>query len=168
MSISVTIGNTIINFPDSASDPNWAAPVIEFVQAVEDSLTSVVGPFDISPRIMNIDSFDVVTDQPVSDTVVPLNFPTAVFPANGVRSAVINYNVYRNSTTATVTEAGTINIVYNPAASPTWNIQREYVGEANITFSIDGTGQVKFTTTTITGLNHVGRLGYQAKAYEQS
>jgi hypothetical protein len=39
MSISITIGNTIINFPDSASDPNWAAPVIEFVQAVEDALT---------------------------------------------------------------------------------------------------------------------------------
>jgi hypothetical protein len=117
---------------------------------------------------MNIDSYDVVTDQPVTDGVKPLNFPTAAFPANGVRSAVINYNVYRTSTATTETESGTINIVYNPAASPTWELQREFIGDAHITFSIDGTGQILFSTTSIGGVNHVGRLGYQAKAYEQS
>lgn len=168
MAISVTIGNTIINFPDSASDPNWAPPVIQFVEAVAAVLSSVVGPFDIPPRIMNINAFDIVTNQPVTDGIIPLTFPTTTFPGNGVRGATINYTVYRNSTATTVVENGTLEIVFNPATVPTWEIQREYVGDANITFAIDGTGQVTFSTTTIGGVNHIGRLGYQAKAYQQS
>jgi hypothetical protein len=168
VAIPITIGNTIINFPDSATDPNWAEPVIQFAQSVEEALASLVGPFDISPRLMNINAYDIVTDQPVTDGVVPLNFPTAVFPAQGVRGAIISYQVYRTSTASTVVENGELNIVYNPASSPAWEIQREFVGDANITFTIDGTGQVKFSTTTIGGVNHVGRLGYQAKAFKQS
>lgn len=168
MAIPITIGNTVIDFPTSTNDPNWSPPIIEFAQAVQDALASVVGPFDVPPSIMNIDAYDTVSDQPVTDTVNPLTFPTVAFPGNGVRGAFIRYTVYRNSTATTVTEIGTLSVVHNPASTPVWEIQRDYVGDASITFSIDSTGLVKFSTTSIGGISHVGRITYVAQALKQS
>lgn len=168
MAISITIGNTVIDFPTSASDPNWAPPVIEFALAVQDALAILVGPFDVPPTVMIIDPYDVVTDQPITDTVNPLAFPVVAFPGNGPRGAFIRYTVFRTSTATTVTEIGQLSVVYNPASVPTWEIQRDYVGDAHITFTIDSTGQVKFSTTTIGGISHVGRITYVAQALKQS
>ena len=168
MSIPIVIQNSVIDFPSSAQDPNYAPGIIQFAQAVEQALASVVGPFDIPPTIMNIDSYDVVTNQPITDSVQPLSFPVSAFPSNGVRAAFIRYAVYRTSTATTVTEAGNITLVYNPDGSPVWQIQREYIAGANISFSIDATGQMFFTTTTIGGTNHVGRITYVAQALKQA
>lgn len=168
MAISITIAGTQIDFPQSAQDPNWSSGVISFAEAVEDALAGVVGAYDIGQRIMNIDAYDVVSNQNVTDGVRPLNFPVAAFPSSGVRGATVSYAIYRKSTTATLTEYGTLYLVYNPDASPVWEMSREYTGNANITFDITSTGQVRFTTVTIGGASHVGRITYTAKSLEQA
>jgi hypothetical protein len=117
---------------------------------------------------MTIDAYDVVSNQNVTDGIRPLNFPTATFPSSGVRGAIVNYTVYRKTTTSTVTEIGTLQVVYNPDASPVWEISREFTGDASITFDITSTGQVRFSTVTIGGTGHVGRITYTAKALEQA
>lgn len=168
MAISLTIAGTQIDFPESAQDPNWSSGVISFAEAVEDALAGIVGTYDIGQRIMNIDAYDVVSNQAVTDGVKPLSFPTAAFPSSGVRGATVTYAVYRNSTTATKVEFGTLIVVYNPAASPVWEISREYTGDASITFDINSTGQVRFSTVTIGGSSHVGRITYTAKSLDQA
>jgi hypothetical protein len=35
MSVRITIGSQVIEFPSSGADPNWAPAVIDFAQAVE-------------------------------------------------------------------------------------------------------------------------------------
>lgn len=172
----IIIGSTVIDFPESAGNPNWADKVIQFAQAVESVLATLTGPFDVPQKIMDIDAYDIVgttdlqngellTGQEVSDGVTPLAFPISVFPAEGTRACFIRYSVFRTSTIATKAEAGSIIAIFN---GTTWSYHKDKVGDANITFGIDTSGQVKFATTSIGGLNHQGRITYVAQGLKQS
>jgi hypothetical protein len=176
----ITIGNTVINFPESANNPNWADQVILFAQAVESTLAGIVSDFDIPQRVMNFDlnpSPTVFT--PITDGVTPLQFPTAIFPASGVRAAFIKYAIYRKSDTELATEAGSITAIYN-GSSWTWNddgVGSNSFSGANsakasgVEFNITAAGQVemKFNSgTALTGTNQIARITYSAQTLKQS
>lgn len=156
MSIPITIQGTIINFPSSGESPNWSQPIIDFAKATEAALNSFVGPFDIPPQIY------IMTSNANSNVDLPnLSFPTA-----NVQGAVINYSVFRNTTAETITETGSLLVNYNSTAGVglKWEISREYIGNANVTFNITDVGQVQFSSTLIAGSGHNGNITYQAKA----
>lgn len=159
MSISINIGGTIINFPSSGQSPNWSEAVIEFAQAVESALQGIVGPFDIAPQIYTMTS-NVNTDIDVSNLA---------FPTSQVRGAFIRYSVFRTTTTNTVSESGNLIVTYNPdaATNEKWAITRDFVGDADITFSITDVGQVTFSTTSLAGASHTGAITYTAQALLQ-
>lgn len=156
MSIPISISGTTINFPSSGESPNWAPAVIEFAQAVAGVLTSVAGPFDIAPQIYVM----------VSNANTNISVPNLAFPTTTVRGAFIRYAVYRNTTGATVVETGNIMVVYNPAGAVNnkWQITRDYVGDAQVTFSITDVGQVQFSSVLLTGSSHTGTITYTAQA----
>lgn len=154
--IPITISGTIINFPVSGSSPNWSEAVIDFAVAVQDALASFVGPFDIPPQIYIM----------VSNVNANVNIPNLTFPTSRVQGAEISYSVFRNTSTQTVSESGSILINYNATAATgsKWEIAREYVGDAQITFTITDTGQLQFSTTLLSGTAFNGKISYQAKA----
>jgi hypothetical protein len=157
----IVVQNQIIQFPDSATSPNWAPPVIQFAQAVANALSLLVGSADVFPQNFTIDAFNGVTNQAI---------PNLLFSTAAVRGAIIRYTVFRSTSTTTVAEAGQILIVYNPA-NPTnnkWEIQREYTGNANTTFSITDTGQVQFSNTALGGISHTGKIAFAAQALLQN
>lgn len=156
MSVPITISGTTINFPSSGESPNWAPAVIEFAQAVAGALVSVAGPFDIPPQIY------VMT----SNANTNVNIPNLAFPTSTVRGAFIRYAVYRNTNSTTEVETGNIMIVYNPAGpgGNKWAITRDFVGDADVTFSITDVGQVQFSSTAISGSSHNGVITYTAQA----
>lgn len=155
---SITIQGTLIDFPDSAQSPNWAEPIIQFAQAVEQALSSVAGPFDVPPQIF------VMT----ANVNTNIALPSLAFPTSTVRAAFIRYAVFRNTTgggASTVAEAGNMVVVYNPdSIGAKWEITRDYVGNAEVTFTITDDGQVKFSSTSITGSSHTGQITYTAQA----
>lgn len=158
---TITIKGTPINFPDSGTSPNWAPAVIQFAQAVADALSLLVGTADVTPQNFTIDSFNPVTNQ---------DLPNLQFSTSIVRAAFIRYSVYRNTSTTTVAESGIMIIVYNPA-NPTnnkWELIRDFTGDAQIDFNITDTGQVQFTTQTLGGLSHNGKIAFAAQALLQS
>ena len=157
---TITIQGTPINFPDSGESPNWAPAIIQFAQAVEDTLLAVAGPFDISPQIY------VMT----SNVNTNVDVPNLAFPTSTVRGAFIRYTVFRSTTTTTVAESGTINIVYNPdnPIGNKWEIVREYDGDAQVTFTITDVGQIQFSSASIAGVSHAGKITYSAQALLQS
>jgi len=157
---TIIIQGTPIEFPDSDQSPNWAPAVIQFAQAVESALSIAVGTFDVSPQVMNIDAYNPGTN---------VNINNLSFSTTQVRGAFIQYTVYRNTSTTTVVEGGTIEIAYNPdgPVNNKWEISRVRTGDASITFSITDVGQMQFSTSTLGGIDHVGRLSYEAKALEQ-
>jgi len=156
----IVIAGTPIQFPDTKASPDWSESVIQFAEAVESALSSVVGSFDVAPQSFVIDAYN-----PGSG----IDIPNLAFSTTSVRSAFIRYTVYRNTSTTTVTEAGTITIVYNPTnpVGNKWEIIQERAGDASISISISDTGQFSLTTSTLSGLNHVGKVSYQAQALAQ-
>lgn len=161
---TITIQGTVIEIPDSAQSPNWAPPIIEAFQAIADALSSVVGEFDIPPKIMDIDAYNPGININITDGSTSLAFPTS-----DVRGAFVRYSVFRTTSTDTAYETGELMVVYNPNGpnGNKWEVAREYVGDGLITFYMTDTGQIQFTTTAMGGINHEGRLTFLAQAVLQ-
>lgn len=161
MAISINISGTVIDIPSSGQSPNWASGVIEAFQAIESALQGVAGPFDVPPQIQSIDSYNPGTN---------VDLQSATFPVSDVRSVELIYSVFRNTTTTTAYEAGTLTAIYsadNPVTQK-WEVSREGVGEGFIDFTFLDNGTVQFTTTAISGANHTGIISFQAKALLQN
>jgi len=155
----ITVSGTPIQFPDEASSPSWAEAVIQFCQVVANSINSVVGPYDVAPQQFVIDSYN-----PGSADI-----PNLAFSTSTVRAAYIRYSVYRTTNSTTVSETGQMIIVYNPnnPVGNKWEIAKDRVGDASISFSVDDTGQFSFTTTALSGINHSGNITFSAQALNQ-
>jgi hypothetical protein len=152
MSIQINIKGTLIDFPSSGESPNWSPAVIEFAQAVEDAILSAVGPYDIPSQV-----FTILNDNQTYD-VTNLSFSTAT-----VRAGFIRYSIILEGT-ATTTEAGNIMVVYNGS---TWDLTRDYVGNANCIFSISSIGQVSVIIPAVPGFV-TGKLSFSAQALKQN
>lgn len=103
---------------------------------------------------------------PGNNVILPnLSFSTSI-----VRGAFIRYALNRKTDSTEVSEEGSIQIVYN-ASNPTsskWEVTRDSIGDASITFTVTDVGQVQFSTTTISGANHAGKIFYTAQAMLQN
>ena len=159
----ITIGSTIISFPDSRESPNWSESVIQFAEAVAAQLSIATGTYDVAPQSMTIDAYNNASN---------VDIPALSFPASNVRAAFINYTVYRSTNSANGDEAGDLIIVYNPnnSVGMKWTVtQGNKTGKgASIAFNVTDTGQVQFTTSALAGTSHAGKIGFYAKAIEQS
>lgn len=120
-----------------------------------------MGPADVSPQTFTLDTFNPGTN---------VNIPNLSFSTSVVRSAFIRYSVFRTTSTTIVSEAGTITITYNPSnpVNNKWETGQQATGDAQITFIVTDSGQVQFTTATLSGINHTGSLTYSAQATLQA
>lgn len=159
-SITINISGTVIEFPDSGASPSWAPAVIQFAEAVEGALLSSNGPFDVTPQVQTIDAYN---------PGISIDIPGLSFPTSDVRSVGVTYSLIRSTSSSTVAERGNLELVYNPAGpvGNKWNVSRDLTGDALISFYVTDVGQVQFTTTTLAGSNHTGKLSYTAKALLQ-
>lgn len=155
----ITIGSTVIDFPNSAADSNWAPAIDEFAQAVADQLAAIASQFDISPRVQIL----------TSDANTNLIISSAVFPSGSVRAFQFFYSIYRTNTVIALAEQGTVSGVFDDLSS-TWILQHEFEGErqsngtAYHTFSMSG-DQVTLDTVAIGGSydSTNSKISYSAK-----
>lgn len=161
MSERIIIKDTPVDIPTSGDSPNWAESVTEALKALADAVNVSTGQYDVPPQTLNIDSYNTATD---------ISIDNLLFPSAEVLSAFIFYSVKRvtedsgASDQQNATEEGTLEIVYNennPVGNK-WEIIRSFSGDAQISFSITDLGQVTFSTTTLTGINHTGIISYRA------
>jgi hypothetical protein len=157
----IIIKGTPIDFPNSGASPNWAPAVIEAIEALSEAVNAVTATYDVAPQAQNIDANN-------SSTNVDLN--NLSFPSSDVRAATIYYTVYRSTEDSgppdgqEVTEAGTLEINFN-ASRPTtqkWELVRSGASDALIDFNVTDLGQIRFSTTALTGINHTGIVSYRA------
>lgn len=156
----ITIAGSVIDFPNEASSPSWAQAIIQFATLTANALSSVVGPYDILSQSFVIDAYNPGTS---------ITIPNLAFSTSTVRAAFIKYSCSRSTDSNMVYEAGQIIIVYS-ANNPTgnkWEIITERAGDAQIDLEITDSGQMTVTTSSISGLNHVGRLNFSATALAQ-
>jgi len=160
---TITIKGTIIDLPASGSSPNWSPAIIEAFQAIADAVNVFTGTFDVAPQTKNIDIYNSSSN---------IDIDNLIFPPSDVRAVTIFYTVYRKTDETTlgsadneeVAETGTLEIVYNNArpSNTKWEIGRMGEGDASIDFNVTDLGQVQFSTTALTGINHTGLISYRA------
>jgi hypothetical protein len=163
MAITLIIKGTPVSIPASGASPNWSEGIIEALEALTDAINAVTGTYDVPPQVQNIDANNSSNNVNVEDLV---------FPVSEVRSATIFYSVHRQTEDSgsgdeeEVAEGGIITIVYNASNSTNnkWEIAQQKAGEANISFTVTDLGQVQFSTTALTGINHTGTISYRAVA----
>lgn len=159
MAFPLVIAGQTINFPSSADDPNWAPALIQFASVVASALQGVAGAYDVPPQIFTLDPYNPGTN---------ISLPLLNFPVSNVRSVIVYYSILRTTSLVTVGDAGQLQLLYNPTnpVGSKWEIVRVGTedGGAGVTFSITDSGQVQFTTNTLSGINHVGRISFSARA----
>lgn len=105
-------------------------------------------------------SFTVANNQ-----VAAANVTGLVFSGATVRSAVVDYYVYRNTTGGGATElaeAGKMVLAYKTVAA-SWELALgPSVGDAGMLFSVTAVGQVQYTSTNITGTAATSKMKFKA------
>ena len=135
-------------------DISWGISATNWAIAVTDTLAIAVQAGDIGSSTQ-VTILESVTDQAVTNLLFN----------NGVtRSGNIDYYVVRTKGSTEVDEVGSLRIIYKTQSS-TWSIERQHSGEdCNISFDINTSGQVTYTTTPIAGSGvYSGVMRYRAR-----
>lgn len=106
-------------------------------------------------------SFTVVNNQSSAANVTGLSFSGA-----SVRSFVVDYQIYRNTTGGGATElaeSGTLVGVYSTVAASWEMAQPSVVGDAGVELSITAAGQVQYTSSNITGTPASSTMKFKAR-----
>jgi len=122
----------------------------------------VINPVASASAIYNTDadtSFTIANNQTVT------NITGLLLDGVSVRSALIDYSIYRKTDTAlsAVVQIGQLRVAYNTQTS-TWYLSDDYSAQnAGVTFSILSSGQIRYASTNIAGTNYSGLLRYSIR-----
>lgn len=155
---TLIVNNTPYQYPTPGDEPGWGQGATGWAAGVTEVLNDLQGPDDLLET-----AFNIANAQASPSDITGLAFNTA-----SVRSAIIDYSVFRVSDTNPNgnTETGKIHIVYDNLAG--WSIgQGGIVGNSGVTFSILSTGQMQYTSTDIGALNYIGTMKFRAKTLQQ-
>lgn len=157
MARTLVINSIPYNIPDAGDEPGWGGDSTDWMQAVTEVLTDLVGPSDILET-----SFTIANNQTTFADVTGL-----VFDGGSVRSAVVNYAVYRisNDNPSGFSESGNLNLIYDNNAVLPWSMsQGDVNGNSQIYFDITTSGQIRYKTNDIGSLNYIGVIKFSAKS----
>lgn len=120
----------------------------------------VINPVASASAIYVVDSdisFTIANNQSSAANVTSL-----LFDGVSTRSFILDYSIYRQTATASsaLAQVGQLRGVYN-TQSATWFMSDDFSGQnAGVTFSILSSGQIRYTSTNISGTSYVGTLKY--------
>lgn len=162
MPVTLTVNNIPFEYPIPGDSPGWGEGATGWAEEVTTVLTSLLGPNDIAQTTANI----------ANNQTSATNVNGLIFNTGQVRSAIIEYSVYRTSVAnpSGKSESGTLNIVYdNLAASGfKWSIIGYGLnGLAGVTFTITDTGQVQYTSTDIGATGYSANMHFRARSLVQ-
>lgn len=157
MSIQVTIQGTTYTLNQQSDNAPWGEQLSDLLQTIVDVANNSVGPNDILTT-----SFSIANNVSSATNVNGLNFDPSQ-----VRSAIINYSLYRHTNSNELSECGQILITYKTTAG-TWELAQTYAGSSGVTFTITNTGQIKYTSTNVSGSSYTGKMKFNARAFTQT
>ena len=158
MSKKVSIGNSTYTLTQQGDPAGWGEDQQELVEALIDTVNNFFGPGDIVQTTVLIGN----------NVSTPTNINNFQFDVNVVRFAEVNYTVIRVATD-TVFEVGKLFILNDPTiiGNP-WSLNQQNMSEnqAGITFSINSSGQIQYTTDEMLGtyLSSESKIVFSAKA----
>lgn len=168
MPINLTVSGQVYAFPTDGDSSGWGQVVTDWAEAITDLITTIKGAYDIEGSGITIDD-SITSSSPASITGLS-------FSSSNVRSAVVEYFVYRTNTDlpthvldAEVIQSGFLLINYKSTAG-TFDINSVSIGDAGIVFSINASGQVQYYITNhinAGGGVYTGTMTFKARALPQ-
>lgn len=160
MPTNIVINNNTFAYPSPGDEPGWGEPATNAMVEVANVLANVQGPDDILETTFSISN----------NNASPLDVAGLAFNPVTVRSAIIEYSIYRSTTTNELAEKGTIELVYKNGGTVgnKWTISRSFLGDDSgviITFTDAGQGQ--YTSTNVSGASYTGIIRFEAKVTNQ-
>ena len=156
--ITYTINGTSFNFPTQGDDPPWGDEIVSTITAIVNTLNTLNGTGDILTT-----SFTISNNVSSASNVTGLNFDPTV-----VRSAIIDYSIYRSSTTPNeLSECGSMYVTYKSTAG-SWEIAQYNVGNSGVVFTVTNGGQIQYTSSDIGSGGYVGKIKFKARAFTQT
>lgn len=155
---TLIINSTPFDYPTSGDAPGWGNDATGWAEEVTKVLNNLVGPDDILET-----SFNIANDQSTDANVTGL-----VFNAGSVRSAVIQYAIYRisDSNPSGFAETGEMHLVYDN--NDGWNLGLGgIVGNSGVTFTITPAGQIQYQSNDIGSVSYTGVMKFTAKSLQQ-
>lgn len=145
MSIPLTIGNEVFNYPETGTNPSedWGDSATGWAVAVTDVLADVFAPSDIT-----LTSFPLNDNQVVPANIVGLKFSTSV-----ILAFKVDYIIQRIISPGNIiTESGVIIGNYN---GTDFFITRESCGDAGVDIDVNTLGQFVYTSTSNPGTSFI-------------
>lgn len=157
MAKQVTVNGNPYILNQQGDNPPFGEQQSELIEALVNVANNTVGTGDILTT-----SFNVANNVTSPTNVTGLQFDTAT-----IRSAIIEYSIYRSTSTEEVSECGTMLVTYKSLAA-SWEVARYSVGDAGIFFTLDATGQAQYTSSNMSGTGYAGLLKFKARAFTQT
>lgn len=145
------VNNEIFNYPDPGTEPGWGTDATGWAVAVTEVLNSLAGPGTIN-------EVQSVIENNISDAIA---LPGLVFAASLTQSATVLYRIQRDTDDISpIIEQGRLDIMLD---NGTWKMSRDIIvgNLAGVTFSIDATGQINYTSTNLAGANYTGFVKFK-------
>lgn len=155
MSKQLTINGVTFNYPSPGENPDWGEAATDWAEAVTDALSGITVVGDISPTLVSIDN-NIAVAQDVSG----LSFDSAI-----IRSAIVEYFVFRSTSTTEQLESGSIVLIYSTDDNE-WRLSQMHNGESLVVFTITPSGQMQYTSNNMSGASYSGRMRFRARALE--
>lgn len=160
MSTNLTVNNNTYAYPAAGDDPGWGAEATGWAVEVTTVLSNIQGVDDIAETTFNVaNNVASVTD-----------ITGLVFNPSTVRSAVIDYSIYRTTSSAELAEKGTVELIYKNGGTigSKWSIGRVFFGDdAGIIITMTDGGQAQYVSTNIAGTGYSGAIKFEAKVTQQ-
>lgn len=159
MPISLTVNGVTYEYPSPGENPRWGEDATGWAEEVTALLNTLAGANDIIET-----SFNVANNQASFADIVGLFFNPAV-----VRSAVVEYAVYRETDSANVAETGLIQIIYNQNSPATekWQMTRQYSGSGGLDIQVLDSGQFQYKSSNMAGSGYDGAVSFKARSLVQ-
>lgn len=140
MAITLVVNNIPFDYPEQGEQQPWGEAATGWAKEVTTVLNSTFGPSDI-----------LETSASINDNQVNAVIPGFFFDPAQVRSFSVRGSIYRQIGVTVYTEEFLINGLNTSVGANPWNIQIEGFGDSGVTFSIDASGQMKYSSTNLGG-----------------
>lgn len=157
MSLPVVISGTSYSLPQQGENPPWGDDLDALLLALIAVANNSVGSADILTTNFTL----------ANNVAAPTNVTGAAFDTASVRSFILQYSIYRSSSTTETSEVGELLGTYKSTAA-TWELAQYNAGTSGVIFTITNAGQIQYVSSNFGGINYSGKLKFSAKAFLQT
>jgi hypothetical protein len=157
MAVTLIVNNVPFDYPEQGEQQPWGESATNWASEVTKVLASLKSSSDILETSAAINN-----NQSTQESIQGLFFDSLT-----VRSFIINGNITRTTDAVQQYEEFQLRGLYRGPVLG-WTLQQESLSNSGVVFSITSSGQLQYTSTSISGVNYSGVIKFKAIAIAQT